>query len=81
MAKGIAAAEAKKFGEARAQYLAHPNGSGPIRTMIGLAMEAVTPTIRRWAASWLSKTCNVKVTFAEDKVSDHATSPEAAHIR
>lgn len=76
--KPILTQEAAEFERAQSDFTADPNSYGPIRTMMGL-LEAQTPMIRQWAATWLWNTCRIAVEH-DDKDTHDATSAQAGNL-
>jgi hypothetical protein len=76
-----AARQMDAFQGAVKDFTAQPNALGPITTMVELAMEAVSPGLRRWAGTWLKDNCGICVMHAEDEEARHAAPPEAANVR
>lgn len=58
-----------------------PTKHASLETMMRLALNAVVPAMRGWAATWLLENFNVKVVDTDPKGPRHATPAPSNDIR
>lgn len=58
-----------------------PDKAASLETMMRLALGAVVPAMRGWAAKWLLENFNVKVVDTDPKGPRHATPAPSNDIR
>lgn len=58
-----------------------PDGVASLETMMRLALNAVVPAMRGWAATWLLENFNVKVVDDDPKGPRHATPAPSNDVR
>jgi hypothetical protein len=58
-----------------------PDRVASLETMMRLAVGAVVPAIRRWAAVWLLENFNVRVVEGDHKGPRHATPAPSNDVR
>lgn len=58
-----------------------PDRGASLETMMRLALNAVVPAMRGWAATWLLENFNVKVVDGDPKGPRHATPAPSNDVR